>query len=125
MNIGANYLREHVSEDTRVHYVTTKGGGGCQQTGTHGLLMNVKSAAALVLNLHPEHLLHSASPAPRSQLAELVEQYGFSRVSARLYRDWLGELAALAQMRRVFIRDEAVRGEKGGSSPSRIGGGTP
>lgn len=31
----------------------------------------------------------------------------------------------LAQMRRVFARDEAVRGEKGGSSPSRIGGATP
>lgn len=27
MNIGANYLREHVPEDTRIHYVITKGGG--------------------------------------------------------------------------------------------------
>lgn len=27
MNIGANYLREHVKEDTRIHYVITKGGG--------------------------------------------------------------------------------------------------
>lgn len=27
MNVGANYLREHVPEDTRIHYVITKGGG--------------------------------------------------------------------------------------------------
>ena len=27
MNIGANYLREHVKEDTRIHYVITYGGG--------------------------------------------------------------------------------------------------
>lgn len=27
MNIGANYMREHVKEDTRVHYVVTQGGG--------------------------------------------------------------------------------------------------
>ncbi len=31
----------------------------------------------------------------------------------------------LAQMRRVFARGEAVRDEKGGSSPSRTGGATP
>jgi aminobenzoyl-glutamate utilization protein B len=27
MNIGANYLREHVKEDARIHYVITDGGG--------------------------------------------------------------------------------------------------
>jgi hypothetical protein len=27
MNIGVNYLREHVLQDARIHYVTTKGGG--------------------------------------------------------------------------------------------------
>ena len=27
MNVGANYMREHVREDTRVHYVVTDGGG--------------------------------------------------------------------------------------------------
>src|SRR5436305_12828611 len=27
MNVGANYMREHVKESTRVHYVITKGGG--------------------------------------------------------------------------------------------------
>ena len=27
MNIGVNYMREHVKEDTRVHYVVTRGGG--------------------------------------------------------------------------------------------------
>lgn len=27
MDIGANYMREHVKEDTRIHYVITKGGG--------------------------------------------------------------------------------------------------
>ncbi len=27
MNIGANYLREHVREDARIHYVVTGGGG--------------------------------------------------------------------------------------------------
>jgi aminobenzoyl-glutamate utilization protein B len=27
MNIGANYMREHVKEDTRIHYVITGGGG--------------------------------------------------------------------------------------------------
>jgi aminobenzoyl-glutamate utilization protein B len=27
MNIGANYLREHVPQDTRMHYVVTDGGG--------------------------------------------------------------------------------------------------
>jgi aminobenzoyl-glutamate utilization protein B len=27
MNIGANYLREHVTQDTRIHYVVTAGGG--------------------------------------------------------------------------------------------------
>jgi aminobenzoyl-glutamate utilization protein B len=27
MNIGANYLREHVSQDARIHYVVTAGGG--------------------------------------------------------------------------------------------------
>ncbi len=27
MNIGSNYLREHVPEDTRIHYVITGGGG--------------------------------------------------------------------------------------------------
>ena len=27
MNIGVNYLREHVKEDTRIHYVITQGGG--------------------------------------------------------------------------------------------------
>jgi aminobenzoyl-glutamate utilization protein B len=27
MNVGANYLREHVPEDTRIHYVVTNGGG--------------------------------------------------------------------------------------------------
>jgi aminobenzoyl-glutamate utilization protein B len=27
MNIGANYLREHVPQDTRIHYVVTDGGG--------------------------------------------------------------------------------------------------
>lgn len=27
MNIGTNYLREHVPEDTRMHYVITEGGG--------------------------------------------------------------------------------------------------
>ncbi len=27
MNIGANYLREHVPQDTRIHYVVTEGGG--------------------------------------------------------------------------------------------------
>ncbi|MBS0201427.1 MAG: amidohydrolase [Planctomycetes bacterium] len=27
MNIGANYMREHVKEDTRIHYVITSGGG--------------------------------------------------------------------------------------------------
>ena len=27
MNVGANYLREHVKEDTRIHYVITYGGG--------------------------------------------------------------------------------------------------
>jgi aminobenzoyl-glutamate utilization protein B len=26
MNIGANYMREHIKEDSRVHYVTTNGG---------------------------------------------------------------------------------------------------
>jgi aminobenzoyl-glutamate utilization protein B len=27
MNIGANYMREHVKEDSRIHYVVTDGGG--------------------------------------------------------------------------------------------------
>lgn len=27
MNVGVNYMREHVKESTRVHYVVTKGGG--------------------------------------------------------------------------------------------------
>lgn len=27
MNVGANYMREHVKEDTRIHYVITSGGG--------------------------------------------------------------------------------------------------
>jgi aminobenzoyl-glutamate utilization protein B len=27
MNVGANYLREHVPDQTRIHYVITKGGG--------------------------------------------------------------------------------------------------
>ncbi len=27
MDVGANYLREHVKEDTRIHYVITNGGG--------------------------------------------------------------------------------------------------
>jgi aminobenzoyl-glutamate utilization protein B len=27
MNVGVNYLREHVVQDARIHYVTTKGGG--------------------------------------------------------------------------------------------------
>ncbi|HUR27544.1 MAG TPA: amidohydrolase [Planctomycetota bacterium] len=27
MNVGANYLREHVKEDARIHYVITNGGG--------------------------------------------------------------------------------------------------
>jgi len=27
MNVGVNYLREHVPEDTRIHYVVTNGGG--------------------------------------------------------------------------------------------------
>ena len=27
MNVGVNYLREHVKEDTRIHYVVTNGGG--------------------------------------------------------------------------------------------------
>ncbi len=27
MNVGANYMREHVKEDTRIHYVITNGGG--------------------------------------------------------------------------------------------------
>lgn len=27
MNVGANYMREHVKESTRVHYVITNGGG--------------------------------------------------------------------------------------------------
>jgi aminobenzoyl-glutamate utilization protein B len=27
MNIGANYMREHVKQDSRIHYVTTSGGG--------------------------------------------------------------------------------------------------
>ena len=27
MNIGANYLREHIKEDARIHYVITNGGG--------------------------------------------------------------------------------------------------
>lgn len=27
MNVGVNYLREHVKEDARIHYVVTKGGG--------------------------------------------------------------------------------------------------
>ena len=27
MNVGANYLREHVTEKTRIHYATTDGGG--------------------------------------------------------------------------------------------------
>ena len=27
MNVGANYLREHVKSDTRIHYVITSGGG--------------------------------------------------------------------------------------------------
>lgn len=26
MNVGANYLREHVNEKVRMHYVTTNGG---------------------------------------------------------------------------------------------------
>jgi aminobenzoyl-glutamate utilization protein B len=27
MNVGVNYMREHVKEDTRIHYVVTDGGG--------------------------------------------------------------------------------------------------
>jgi aminobenzoyl-glutamate utilization protein B len=27
MNVGVNYMREHVKEDTRIHYVVTQGGG--------------------------------------------------------------------------------------------------
>jgi aminobenzoyl-glutamate utilization protein B len=27
MNVGVNYMREHVKEDTRIHYVITQGGG--------------------------------------------------------------------------------------------------
>ena len=27
MNVGANYMREHVKEDARIHYVITNGGG--------------------------------------------------------------------------------------------------
>ena len=27
MNVGVNYMREHVKEDTRIHYVITNGGG--------------------------------------------------------------------------------------------------
>src|SRR5205085_5079377 len=27
MNVGANYMREHVKEDARIHYVITDGGG--------------------------------------------------------------------------------------------------
>jgi aminobenzoyl-glutamate utilization protein B len=27
MNVGVNYMREHVKEDTRIHYVVTRGGG--------------------------------------------------------------------------------------------------
>ena len=26
MNVGANYLREHVTSDVRIHYVITEGG---------------------------------------------------------------------------------------------------
>ena len=27
MNVGTNYMREHVKEDARIHYVITNGGG--------------------------------------------------------------------------------------------------
>ena len=27
MNVGVNYMREHVKEDARIHYVITDGGG--------------------------------------------------------------------------------------------------
>ncbi len=27
MNVGVNYLREHVIQEARIHYVTTNGGG--------------------------------------------------------------------------------------------------
>lgn len=95
MNVGVNFLREHVKEDTRIHYVITEGGGQPNVVPpraqvwyyirankffeVHRLyerVLNIARGAALMTDTRMEAVVESESPEvlPNRPLAESIQR---------------------------------------------------
>ncbi len=96
MNIGVNFMREHVKEDTRMHYVITDGGGQPNVVppraqvwyylrankffDVHRLferVVNIARGAAMMTDTRMEYEIESESPEvlPNRPLAEIVQRH--------------------------------------------------
>lgn len=95
MNVGVNFLREHVKEDTRIHYVITEGGGQPNVVPPRAeawyyvrankffevhrvfeRVVKVARGAALMTDTQMEYVIDSESPEvlPNRPLAELIQR---------------------------------------------------
>jgi aminobenzoyl-glutamate utilization protein B len=95
MNVGVNFLREHVAEDTRIHYVITDGGGqpnvvppraqvwyyirANKHADVHRLferVLNIARGAALMSDTELSYELLSESPEvlPNRPLSEVIQR---------------------------------------------------
>ncbi len=117
MNVGVNFLREHVKEDTRIHYVITDGGGQPNVVppraqvwyyvrankffDVHRLferVVNIARGAALMTDTRMEYEVDSESPEvlPNRPLAELIQR-NLESVGAPKFSDEEKEFARKTQ----------------------------
>lgn len=117
MNVGVNFLREHVKEDSRIHYVITDGGGQPNVVppraqvwyyirankffDVHRLferVVNIARGAALMTDTRMEYGVDSESPEvlPNCPLSELIQR-NLESVGAPKFSDEEKEFARKTQ----------------------------
>ncbi|MBI3914538.1 MAG: amidohydrolase [Chloroflexi bacterium] len=117
MNVGVNFLREHVKEDSRIHYVITDGGGQPNVVppraqvwyyirankffDVHRLferVVNIARGAAMMTDTRMEYEVESESPEvlPNRPLAEIVQR-NLESVGAPKFSDEEKEFARQTQ----------------------------
>ncbi len=118
MNVGANFLREHVKEDSRIHYVITDGGGQPNVVppraqvwyyirankffDAHRLferVVNIARGAALMTDTRMEYEVDAESPEvlPNRPLSKLIQR-NLERVGAPKFTLEEEEFAAKTQI---------------------------
>ncbi len=118
MNVGVNFLREHVKEDTRIHYVITDGGGqpnvvparaqvwyyirANKFVDVHRLferVVNIARGAALMTDTQMDYEIMSESPEvlPNRTLSELIHR-NLTQVGAPKFTGEEKEFAAKTQI---------------------------